>query len=71
MNIQRTHAKLLGKIVKRLYETFVIAVGLAALGVLPAHAAITTGDQFTSTFTETNGSNPDSTGHSPTAGHVG
>ena len=62
MNIQRTQAKLPGKIVKRLYETFVIAVGLAALGVLPAHAAITTGDQFTSTFTETNGSNPDSTG---------
>lgn len=62
MNIQRIHTKLLGKIVKRLYETFAIAGGLAALCALPAHAAITTGDQFRSTFTEISGSEPGLTG---------
>ena len=39
-----------------------MAGGLAALCVFPVQAAVTTGDQFTSLFIETNGSDPGLTG---------
>jgi hypothetical protein len=50
-----------GLIIRRLCQTL-MAGGLAVLCVLPVQAAVATGDQFTSTFTEISGSDPGSTG---------
>lgn len=50
-----------GAIARKLFQ-MLLAGGLAALCVLPAQAAVAIGDQFTSTFTETSGSDPGSTG---------
>jgi len=62
MNMKQTQASPLGAMVRRCCRAFLVAGGLAALCVFPVQAAVTTGDQFTSLFTETSGSDPGSTG---------
>jgi hypothetical protein len=60
MNKKQTRAYL-GLIIRRLCQ-MLMASGLAVLCVLPVQAAVATGDKFMSTFTETSGSNPGSSG---------
>ena len=62
MNMKQTQASPLGAMVRRCCRAFLVAGGLAALCVFPVQAAVTTGDQFTSLFTETSGSDPGLTG---------
>lgn len=61
MNMKQIQALLCG-ITRRFCHALTLAGGLTILCVLPAQAAVTTGDQFTSLYTETNGSDPGLTG---------